>query len=177
VTDADDVVVVGAAVEAAEYPKPGGGADEGPKRRGRPPGSGGGYKATKLKTPIQNGYIVASKVAIRWDPGFAMLLREHAEPCAQAWDEWAKTNAFVRKALTALVEMKSKGGVASAHAPFLLYFADRLHILERIPITGEVLQAFIENHVNELLMRAIAEGLLEAEAPTPEDAEVFASAA
>lgn len=152
--------VVEPEVAPTVYPKPG--EDNAPKRRGRPPGTGGAqYRATRLKAPIQAGYERAGKMAMKYDPPLAVLLIAHAEGCATAWDEWAKTNKTVNKLLSWVVDLKNKGGVASAHLPFLLYFADRFHLLERVPWTGDLLVTYIESHVNELLEQAIAEGVLQ----------------
>lgn len=143
-----------------EYPKPGDGTA---KRRGRPKSDAPSpYRASRLKEPIQRGYVFAGKVAVARDPGLGLLLMEQAETCAVAWDQLAKSNATVRKVLTFLVDLQNKGGVAAAHSPFLLYAADRFGLLERVPLVGELFARMIQTHVNDLIKEAIESGMLEA---------------
>lgn len=160
-----ETVVDPAAVESevapSEYPKPG---SDGSKRRGRAAGAStpAPYRASRLKEPVERGYVFAGKVALAKDPGLGLLLMDQAEACAVAWDQLAKSNATVRKVITFLVDLQNKGGVAGAHTPFLLYGADRLGLLERVPLLGELFTRLIQQHVNDLIKEAIASGILEA---------------
>jgi len=151
----------------ASYAKPG----ESGKRRGRPPGSAAGradYRPTKLHGPIERGYLRVGMVAMKYDPPLGVLVRYQAPKCAQAWDELAKSNTQVKKFLTWLVELGNRGGLAGAHAPILMYFADRYGLLEKIPFVGDLWKETLESFINQLLQEAIAEGIL-SPAPPPVD--------
>lgn len=154
----------------ATYPKPGESGTG--KRRGRPPGTASGraeYRATKLYGPIERGYKRAGLVAMKYDPPLGVLVRYQAPKCAQAWDELARNNAQVKKFLTWLVELGNRGGLVGAHAPIIMYFADRYGLLEKIPFVGDLWKETLESFVNQLLHEAIEEGIL-APAPPPVDA-------
>lgn len=76
-----------------------------------------------LKPQLENFYMGMGLAVMPFDPTCAKLIMENAGPCAEAMDEWAKTNPAIRRALIQLVTVSAAGKVLMAHAPILMGIA------------------------------------------------------
>ena len=76
-----------------------------------------------LKPQLENFYMGMGLAAMPFDPHCAKLIMENAGSCAEAMDEWAKTNPAIRRALIQLVTVSAAGKVIMAHMPILMGIA------------------------------------------------------
>lgn len=82
---------------------------------------------------LRGYYAAAGVLAMPFNQRAAEALTESADRCVDAWDELAKQNDRVRKALLAILEGGAWGLVLSAHVPIIWAFIPD-KALERLPL-------------------------------------------
>lgn len=76
-----------------------------------------------LKAQLQNFYTGAALMMLPFDPHCSRILMDNAAECAEAMDEWAKTDPAVRRFLLKLCTASAAGKVFYAHLPILMGMA------------------------------------------------------
>jgi hypothetical protein len=84
------------------------------------PSSAPPYRAGQFIEPLTQLYAFAGVGLMPFDPHCAMTIAQSGEDCAKAWDELAKNNLAVRRALQSLLATGAWSGVIAAHAPILV---------------------------------------------------------
>lgn len=78
-------------------------------------------------------YATAGIALMPFNAGAAISLTENADECVDAWDELAKQNDSVRRALLAMIEGGAWSRVFMAHVPIILSFIPG-HIRNMLPL-------------------------------------------
>jgi predicted TIM-barrel enzyme len=78
-------------------------------------------------------YATAGIALMPFNAGAAIALTEGADECVDAWDELAKQNDSVRRALLAMIEGGAWSRVFMAHVPIILTFIPG-HIRNMLPL-------------------------------------------
>lgn len=98
---------------------------------------------------IERLYIAISLGVMPFDVELATKLTEIAHPAAEAWDELARKNEVVRRALVAILETGAWGKVLTAHAPLVaLAWARTTGDSVRVTFAASTLGREAENHAN-----------------------------
>jgi hypothetical protein len=94
-------------------------------------------------------YMTMAMVTMPFDVELASKITEVAEPAGQAWDELARKNDVVRRALVALIETGAWGNLTMAHAPlFALAWARMTGESVRVTFAASQLGREAETHAN-----------------------------
>jgi hypothetical protein len=98
---------------------------------------------------VEKLYVALSFAVMPFDVETAQKLQEIAEPAGQAWDELARKNDVVRRALVAILETGAWGKVIQAHTPLMaLAFARVNGESVRVSFSASLLAKEAENHAN-----------------------------
>lgn len=80
-----------------------------------PPAPRGGLKAA-----LEKWYMGIGITLMPFDPHCGKTIIDNAESCAEAMDDWARTNPKIRRVLLQMVNASAVGAVLTAHAPILM---------------------------------------------------------
>lgn len=98
---------------------------------------------------IERLYVAIGLGIMPFDVELASKVTEIAHPAAEAWDELARKNEVVRRALVAILETGAWGKVLAAHAPLVsLAFARATGESVRVTFAASQLGREAENHAN-----------------------------
>lgn len=96
-----------------------------------------------LAGPLTNMYTGLGMTVSMIDKQCGMAIVESAEDCAQAWEDLAKTNPKVRRALLMLLETSDVTKIVIAHAPIMMAV-----MVHHMPLVREQQMRLIEVFAN-----------------------------
>lgn len=80
---------------------------------------------SKIKTELTGMYTAAGLAVFAFDQPLGQLIAENAENCATAWDELAKSNPAVKRALENLLQTSAYTAIIAAHMPIAVAVATK----------------------------------------------------
>ena len=129
-------------------------AGDGPRKRGRPPGSANTGPKKRAPLPpwrdgviaswVQNFYETAGKAIENFDEPYGVIIQNIAPAAAQAWENLARDNPQLRRFFAWIMTTGKLTELVFAHSPLFLY------VLHRYGPARERMDEFSEKFAEEM---------------------------
>lgn len=80
---------------------------------------------TNLRKDLQDTYTTVAMMVYPFDPMVGTVIADSAEKCANSWDELARNNPRVKRALESLMTTSTAASVFAAHMPIVVAVATK----------------------------------------------------